>query len=198
MGQTRLEEKLQEELISAAELTEARLVYMLVCVRKLMEIGGTQYPSLRFHCDWALHSRLDRKEAVRVIKLFDDLEDALANEDSHGIERARRAVDSIVNVQNFRNELGEFLTDHQMPNSVCILAENWIRFLDVYMRIISDVPLEFNSTPIRHIRKVVVKHIKETEVPDPFSQFVFGLEWTPERFDSTPAMPHGLSYQISR
>jgi len=65
MGQTPLEEKLRHELVSTAELTEAR-------------VGGTQYSSLKFHCDWALHSRLDKKEAVKIIKLFDDLEQGVA------------------------------------------------------------------------------------------------------------------------
>jgi hypothetical protein len=198
MGLKPLEEKLLKQLLSTEELTEARVVYMLVCARKLMEIGGTQYPSLKFHCDWALHSQLDKKPAIKIIKLFDDLEQALQSDNHQKIDEARKAIHRVVNIQNFREEFGSFLAQHLLPNELCVVSRNWVPFLDAYLRVVSDVPLEFTETPIRHIRRVVLKHVNESALPAIYSpQFAFGVEWTLERFDGTPACPHGLNYEIS-
>jgi hypothetical protein len=198
MGLRPLEEKLAKELDSKETLTEARVVYMLVCVRKLMELGGPDLPSLKFHCDWALHSRLDRKEAVKIIKMFDDLEQALHAGDQAKTERARSKPYKIVNNEAFRRELEHFLGHHQLSSDLCALSARWVPFWDVYLRVISDVPLEFTSTPIRDVRKVVVKRVEESWLPRELSpDFAFGVRWIPERFDGHPPMDHGLDYEIS-
>jgi hypothetical protein len=199
MGLKPLEEKLKHQLGSNEPLTEARVVYMLVCVRKLMELDGINLPSLRFHCDWALHSRLDRKEAVRIIKMFDDLEHALRAGDEATINAARGELHKTVNYSVFRKELGQFLKKHKLPTELSVDAKRWTRFWDVYLRVITDVPLEFTAVPIRDIRKVIVKRVDESWLPQYLSpNFAFGVRFVPERFDGRPSLEHGLDYQVSR
>ena len=66
------------------------------------------------------------------------------------------------------------------------------------MDVIQDVPLEFTSSPIREIRKVTVKRVNESCLPEPYSaDFAFGVRWILERFDGQPPREHGLDYEIS-
>jgi hypothetical protein len=58
---------------------EPQAVYLLVAIRKLLEKldakqhgAKEQYGYLNFHCDWALHSQLNRKAARNVLKHFDE------------------------------------------------------------------------------------------------------------------------------
>src|SRR5437867_1739661 len=74
MGRAAIEEKLNRQLSSKAPVTEARVVYILVLTRKLLERQGelNKYPMLRFYCDWALHTNMDRAGAQRILRLFDE------------------------------------------------------------------------------------------------------------------------------
>jgi hypothetical protein len=48
--------------------TEVQVVYLLAGIRKIIERDnvGDRYSDLKFHCDWALHSRMDRAAAKAV------------------------------------------------------------------------------------------------------------------------------------
>jgi hypothetical protein len=60
-------------LLSVGGTTEAEAVYLMVAVRKLLEQhqAKKQYEDLTFHCDWALHSKLQGTTAQKILKLFD-------------------------------------------------------------------------------------------------------------------------------
>jgi hypothetical protein len=66
--------KLGEELDKGIT-TEVQVVYVLAGVRKLIERDRVQdqYPDLRFHCNWVLHSKMHRKAAKAILKQFDDV-----------------------------------------------------------------------------------------------------------------------------
>jgi hypothetical protein len=149
MGLKPLQQKLLEQLDPKDELTEPRVVFMMVCVRKLLEIEPLNLQSLKFHCDWALHSRLERTEAVKVIKLFDDLESALRTKDDRAADKLKRKLHRIVDQGHFRRELEMFLEHHQLPPELSVLSARWIPFWKIYMNVIHDVPLEFTATPTR-------------------------------------------------
>lgn len=60
-------------VINAGIRTEVQVVYLLVGIRKLIERkeSGERYPSLKFHCDWALHPKMDRRAARLILLQFD-------------------------------------------------------------------------------------------------------------------------------
>src|ERR1700688_2050020 len=62
-----------EVLLGAGITTETQVVYLMVAIRKLLEQqqAKKQYEYLTFHCDWALHSKLEGAMAQKVLKLFD-------------------------------------------------------------------------------------------------------------------------------
>ena len=60
--------KLEKEL-DRGIASEARAVYLLTEVRKLIErdkaVGA--YPNLKFHCDWVLHAKLTGPAAQEIL-----------------------------------------------------------------------------------------------------------------------------------
>src|SRR5947207_2263802 len=54
--------------------TEVQVVYLLVGIRKLIERDEVEekYPALMFHCDWAVHAKLDRAPAKSILRLLDE------------------------------------------------------------------------------------------------------------------------------
>jgi hypothetical protein len=53
--------------------SEVQVVYLLAGIRKIIERDKIrdQYSDLNFHCDWALHSSLDRAAAKAILREFD-------------------------------------------------------------------------------------------------------------------------------
>ena len=67
------------KLFAAGVDSEERVVYLLVELRKLMELNGDfdNYPALKFYCDWVAHPSMDRVPAGRIVELFDRYEHLL-------------------------------------------------------------------------------------------------------------------------
>ena len=62
-----------ELLLTTGITTEAQALQLMVLFRKLLEQqqAKKQYEYLTFHCDWALHSKLEGTTTQKILKLFD-------------------------------------------------------------------------------------------------------------------------------
>jgi len=86
MGRHAIVDKLDGEFNKGIS-SQAQVVYVLVEIRKLIEMTHRtdQYLTLVFYCEWALHSRLDRTGALRLLQKFDNYCDSYINaETNHG------------------------------------------------------------------------------------------------------------------
>ncbi len=136
--------KLTAEL-KAGITTEVQVVYMLAGIRKIIErdnIGG-QYPDLKFHCDWALHSSMDRAAAKKVLRQFDAAHALLQNNiELHNLPRPLRSeINRISQMHSFETELGNFLNVYGLPPITLHRNDGWVHFLHLYTKVIEDVPL---------------------------------------------------------
>ena len=140
--------------------TEVQVVYALVCVRKLMERDDRKqaFPSLTFHCDWAVHAHLDRGGARRILLKFDELRHRFGDRDLPAA--LEREIGEITQMRGFRKELTDFLALYHLPALRPLGPEGWNRFLDLYARVIADIPLVVKADradEFRHVQRVVVK-----------------------------------------
>jgi hypothetical protein len=155
MGRAAIEEKLHRQLSSKAPLTEGRVVYILVETRKLLELQGElkKYPALRFHCDWALHTRLNRGEAKRILRLFDQAHPLLCSSQTLP-QSLNREITDITNLRSFERDFDEFLTDHNLPKD--ILHNRWTKFLHSYAAVIEECPLTVKGNGFANIKSVTL------------------------------------------
>lgn len=155
MGRSAIEEKLNRQLSSKAPLTEARVVYILVETRKLLELQGelSKYPALRFYCDWALHTSMDRAGAQRILRLFDEAHPLLCN--GQALPRnLDREIGDTTNLRLFEKEFDAFLTAYSLPND--IINVRWTQFLRSYVAVIEDCPLTVRGNAFAHIKSVTL------------------------------------------
>jgi hypothetical protein len=196
MGRHAIVEKLHEQLGGKPKLTEPLILYLLVGVRKLLELENSnhKYPSLKFQCDWCLHTRLDKRGAIDVIKLFDELEDMRRPDGGVSKEQGEKLMQAL-GVDSFHRDLSTFLRDNGLPDDIVNDFQRWTEFLEGYGALIQDVPLEFRLTRIRHISKVVVKKtLVEKGRHYAVGPFLFALEWQPTRFDGKPVEPYRMNF----
>ncbi len=155
MGRSAIEEKLNRQLSSKAPLTEARVVYILVETRKLLELQGElkKYPALRFYCDWALHTSMDRAGAQRILRLFDEAHPLLCS--GQALPRnLDREIRDTTNLRFFEKEFDAFLTAYSLPKD--IINVRWTKFLRSYAAVIEDCPLTVRGNTFAHIQSVTL------------------------------------------
>jgi hypothetical protein len=134
--------------------TEVQVVYLLAGIRKLIERDKIeeQYAGLKFHCDWALHSSMDRAAAKAILRQFDSAHALLRGK----IElRAlppdlRIDIDRISQMKSFQEELPRFLAAYDLPPLTQRRSDGWPHFLNLYSKVIEDIPLEVSVPARRH------------------------------------------------
>jgi hypothetical protein len=173
--------KLTAEL-SKGITTEAQVVYVLAGIRKLIERDdkATAYSALNFHCDWVLHSKLDRAGAKAVLRLFDAVQPLLKGEKDLP-QPLQREIDDISKMRSFEKELTGFLAEYGLP-PVAHDADGWSHFLHLYTRVIQDIPLVVKpSSPdaAQNISKIVVhfEAARETQKFEDREDSVYRVVW---------------------
>ena len=133
--------KLTEELDNGIT-TEVQVVYVLAGVRKLIERDKVedQYADLRFHCDWVLHSGMDRAAAKAILKQFDAAQPLFRG--GHKLpSELKSEIDRISKMRSFKKELARFLTAYNLPSLTKNRPDGWPHFLHLYTKVIEDIPL---------------------------------------------------------
>jgi hypothetical protein len=162
--------------------TEVQVVYLLAGIRKVMERDHLrdEYMDLKFHCDWALHSRLDRAKAKSVLKQFDAAHALLKGSiELYDLPQSLRGeIDRISQMRSFEEELSQFLKDYGLPPLTKHRHDGWVYFLHLYARVIEDIPLVVSAPNAddapKHISYVsvncefaqtTIKHAGGEEIP---------------------------------
>lgn len=177
--------------------TEVQVVYLMVGIRKLIERDGLeeQYRELKFHCDWVLHSSMDRAAAKAILREFDNahalLRDGVELHDLPGTLRSE--IDRILNMGSLEVELSRFLEDHELPLLTQHRSDGWAQFLRLYGKVIEDIPLQVRvpaakqdvkqvvaDSELKHISHVTVRceTAQETVKMTDREEVVFRLTWT--------------------
>jgi hypothetical protein len=151
-----------DSLLSRGINSEPEAVYLMVEIRKLLEQQGEEdhYSFLSFHCNWALHSKLDREAAQRVLKLFDEADKhlKLVKEVRALPPLLRKEIYNISEMKHFEDELEEFLEANGLPSIDASRSDGWVYFLFLYASIISDCPLTIKASNVQSgIERVTVK-----------------------------------------
>jgi len=156
MGRTAIEEKLTHHLSNKGPLTEARVVYILVETRKLLELHDEldKYPTLRFFCDWALHSKLSHSRTTQpILRIFDEAYPLICSSQVLPPNLEREIADTI-NLIQFKDEFATVLATYNLPNA--IVTNRWPTFLHSYTAVIEDCPLTMASTKLHNIKSVTL------------------------------------------
>jgi len=142
--------KLGEELRKGIT-TEVQVVYLLAGIRKLIERGDLEeeFATLNFHCDWVLHSHLDRAGAKAMLRPFDEahvlLREHMKLRDLP--KELHDEIDRISKMKTFEEELTKFLAVYRLPSLTEHRPDGWTHFLHLYAKVIEDIPLVVKTAP---------------------------------------------------
>lgn len=131
------------KIIKGEDISEPETLYVLAQIRKLSERFSDKecekYSTLLFYCDWALHTKLDRRP---VRQILEDLgENWIPGWGSNGKE-------SFFGFVTFREELESFLEEFAISTAITTERDEWFEFRRNLIQILIDTPLERKDTKI--------------------------------------------------
>jgi hypothetical protein len=160
--------------------SERQVVYVLVELRKLLELKGTldNYETLKLCCDWAVHPKLDRQSAQRIVKLVDAYE-AKNRQERIGVQQADMPeLSGFLQHHLFRSEMAAACEVNQIPAAGVLDDDWWRSFLVHYTEVVKDCPIEAKADNTRYVVRVTAQAVTEglTAVIMPTRQF--GIQWS--------------------
>jgi len=148
-------EKLKNFLSERPSITEEfEVVYIMVELRKLLDrererSASNSYSLVRFHADWALHTRKDHiTPAMR--KIMNNIDKAINIYPKNG------NIDFLL-MPEFRKELTKLLEEHDLPNEFCKNDAKWMNFVVALTQILADQPIVNPTDNIAEFRYVDVR-----------------------------------------
>ena len=136
-----LRDKLRGQL-DAGITTEPEVLFVLIKIRKLLETrtAGPNFAALKFFCDWALHTRLDRGGALNIITQFDKVMAPYLAGDTEAFQASiEKYINDLLTAERFRNELQLFLESHGLPSKLTTEPELWQIFINKYLSSVAVV-----------------------------------------------------------
>jgi hypothetical protein len=162
---------------------ERDIVYAIVGIRKMLEhdAQNKQFETLGFFCDWAVHTRLDRSGARRILTLLDQRLGRFNPVHPESID-PDGVIHKILSFDLFREQLLEFLRKNDLPTMWAEDEFVWKKFVVLYGEVVRDVPLSMTRSgcKFRYLREVVIAACKPSEAvvkANPNETF-YGFKWT--------------------
>lgn len=173
----KLEVELQEDIT-----TERQVVYILTEIRKLLEHLGnpSEFYALDFYCSFALHVKMTRSGARRILERFDKAYPILVK-DEQLPAMLMAEIDRTIALRTFERQLEGLLKENELPLRLFTEPDAWPKFVKLYASVIHDceLVLEGSDSKLQHISHVVVRLEEASQILEtPFgNQALFRLRW---------------------
>ncbi|HXX17956.1 MAG TPA: hypothetical protein VEJ46_01000 [Candidatus Acidoferrum sp.] len=170
------------ELMNKPPERKQDVVHALVQIRKILEYDGERdaFSALRFYCDWALHTRLDRRGAKLILGILDDRLGRYQPWIPESIDPDGKVL-QILSFNLFQRQLYDFLRRNDLPT---VWAEDWFAWqktIALYGEQVRHIPLIVTRKDykFRYLQRLVItacepsKKIVETNP----NENHFGFNW---------------------
>lgn len=145
MGKHEIKYKLDTFFDLHQPLTEeCHAVYLMVEIRKLLDRTtreGTDFPLLRFYCDWTLHTQKDKHLnhiSPIINRMYDDIRKQLQLAPWQG------SVTDVIDFMYFKSlqvEMDTFFRSLGITTSLTTDDTQWLAYISLMVSILSDQPI---------------------------------------------------------
>lgn len=169
---------------------EANVVYLLVEIRKLLEIGNKRnYNLLKFYCDWCLHIRKDRNTDIiksQIEGIYKEIkEEDRIKELGCGVLSRKYSL-NFSSMDDLKKEIEQFFVEYNISVEL-INNDNWPIFVNTLVTVLADQEIKNPCNGIKYfkflpkledgfIKWITSYEVKEAEYRDyefknPFKKF---------------------------
>lgn len=154
-------DKLREHLSNPVD-TEASVVYLMVEVRKAIDRqkatnqdSAPDYRLLRLYSNWVVHVSLEELTAGprELLRAFDE-----------SVELRGLSMNALyfLSFTNLRAQMSQFLVREKLPTRLVDSQDEWERFLDLYVSVVSECPITYRPDDERGINFKYIRSVSIT------------------------------------
>lgn len=170
------------DLMNKPPERKQEVVYALVQVRKLLEHDGNRDEAslLRFYCDWAFHTKLDRRGAAYILRILDERLGQYRRWSPENIDPDGR-VGQVLSFDLFNRGLSDFLRRNDLPTVWTKDWFAWQKTIMFYGEQVRHTPLIMTRKgyKFRYLQKLVIaacEPSREIVEANP-NEAHFGFKW---------------------
>ncbi len=142
--------KISKELESGID-TEAKVLYLLAEIRKILELSNYKGGVLYIFCNWVLHSKLDHK---KTINYFSNKFEPCINNKSNSKEVEKNILSNhrdFFKLKELKIELYDFFIQKNLQHNLINNPSQWINFVKLLLEILKECPIIINSPEIKSL-----------------------------------------------
>jgi len=133
--------------------TEPKVLYFLAEIRKFLDGQDSKiknrYPNLYFFCNWALHIKMDRTPAKKLLQRFKRNVSEVESNSLGDIQNAFVSKEiSFYMLIDLKKEIRAFIKSKELPDKLVKNVESWEKFRYLLLEILMDCPLINNRGKI--------------------------------------------------
>lgn len=153
--------------------TERQVVYILCQVRKIVDRDSNKqrWKSLKLYCDWAMHPDLTFDSRTRpFIQEIENYLLATLSPEGIGVSEAQHAaIQRLVYLDGFRDDLHTFLGEQGLPHDLTSDNTRWNDFLRQYSGVIHDGSLVYSGSGLQLITQMTFSTLPPSSEVMPFN-----------------------------
>ena len=150
-------EKISKELKSGID-TEAKTLYLLAEIRKVINLDGDYPLTLNIFCNWILHSELNHRNTIRhFLNKFESYIDYSVDDKTIARNITSNQSD-FLKLNELKTDLREFLKKNNLLHELTDNPRYWFRFVDLLLEILKECQITFNGRNIRALSVVKDKN----------------------------------------
>lgn len=130
-----------DQLLSNSVFSLEEVIFLFTEIRKLAEVSKMDLPSVKFYCDWLLHSQKDRitsemKNAFE--KMYIEIVFVLDNPIRQGI---KKDINNFIYFSQLRKELSILLTSNNLLEQITKNNDIWLDLIRFLVKLLEEQPI---------------------------------------------------------
>lgn len=140
--------------------TEAKTLYLLAEIRKVLNLDKKYPPNLSIFCNWALHSELNHNNTREYfLRKFESYIDNVTT----GQKMAEKILSNQANffkLNELKIDLEEFLKENNLPQNLTNTSSQWTGFIKLLLEILKECQITFDGDKIKKLSIIEDKNGK--------------------------------------
>lgn len=138
-------------ILNQEDFSNRDIAFLFSEIRKMIEAGDTQYKTLKFYCDWLLHTQKDRfhSEMKQYIKEIYEFAVKHIKNPMH-LEYSKK-IGELIYFEELKKDLDKIFSDKGISKKI-LEGETWLNLIRVIVKLLEDQSL---MNPIDEIRSIV-------------------------------------------
>lgn len=138
------------KLLNSEVDTEAKIVYLFVEIRKILDLKEFQSECLNTFCNWVLHVKLTYQSTIQYFenKFIESIRESSTSKEAG--ERIKKDQEDFLNLEELKGEVNKFLEHYELSPQL-VINEKWIQFMKLLFEVLEECPIIINGSFVKKL-----------------------------------------------